>query len=66
MIDWSELHVQIQPAARDLYEAMSHREWSRAERLAQRMQRLAEDIRIHALRASVRSGEGKAPVILYE
>ena len=56
--DFSHHTVQLQPIARELYEHMSRREWTAAERAAQALADLAFELKQHALRQQIRSGIG--------
>ena len=66
IVDWSELHIRIQPLARDLYEAMSRQEYESAEKLAKELADVSFDIQREAIRKSVRSGVGFQQPYLYE
>lgn len=65
-IDWSELHVQVQPLAHQLYEAMSLREWEQAERIAHELTEVAFDIQRECIKQMVRSGQGFTKNYMYE
>lgn len=66
--DWGELHVQLQPLTRKLYEAMSRQEWDDAEKLACELSNVAFEIQRLCIKHNVRSGLGfhDKPSYLYE
>jgi hypothetical protein len=58
MNDYSELTVQIEPLSRMLYEQMSRQEWLDAERTADKLSDIVNEIRRRALSKVVQSGVG--------
>lgn len=58
MKDYSEYSVEVQPTARNLYEAMALREWREAEELSLKLLNLAHELYKIAIKEQIVSGSG--------